>query len=78
MKPNSLITTKQNSFNARAAYDSHLAPMRPSFLLDITPSKQCSRLKSSMPFKLDLALQNIPLSKQPFKMQPHIKHEDFT
>ena len=24
---------------------------------------QCSRLKSSMPFKRDLALQNIPLSK---------------
>ena len=31
MKPNSLISTKQNSFNARAAYDSHVAPMRPSF-----------------------------------------------
>ena len=33
---------------------------------------KCSRLKSSMPFKRDLALQNIPLSKQPFKTQPQI------
>ena len=31
---------------------------------------QCPRLKSSMPFRHDLALQNIPLSKQPFKTQP--------
>ena len=37
-----------------------------------------SRLKSSMPFKRDLALQNIPLSKQPFKMQPQIQNEDVT
>ena len=36
------------------------------------------RLKSSMPFKHDLALQNIPLSKQPFKMQPQIENEDVT
>ena len=33
---------------------------------------QCLRLKSSMPFKRDLALQNIPLSKQPFTTQPQI------
>ena len=39
---------------------------------------QCSRLKSSMPFKPDLALQNIPLSKQPFKTQPQIENEDVT
>ena len=33
---------------------------------------QCSRSKTSMPFKHDLALQSIPLSKQPFKTQPQI------
>jgi hypothetical protein len=39
--------------------------------------EQCSRLKSSMPFKHDVALQNIPLPKQPFKMQPsQIESED--
>ena len=37
---------------------------------------RCSRLKSSMPFKRDLALQYIPLSKQPFKTQPQIENED--
>ena len=36
----------------------------------------CSRLKPSMPFKRDLALQNIPLSKQPFITQPQIENED--
>ena len=35
-------------------------------------SSQCSRLKSSMPFKHVLGLQNIPLSKEPFKTQPQI------
>jgi len=30
-------------------------------------------LKSSMPFKCDLALQSIPLSKQPFKTQPQFE-----
>ena len=40
--------------------------------------EQCSRLKSSMPFRCNLALQNIPPSKQPFKMQPQIKNEDVT
>jgi hypothetical protein len=40
--------------------------------------KQCSRSKSSMPFKHDLALQNMPLSKQPFKSQPQIENEDVT
>ena len=34
--------------------------------------------KSSMPFKCDLALQSIPLSKQPFKLQPQIENEDVT
>jgi hypothetical protein len=29
-----------------------------------------------MPFKCDLALQNTPLSKQPFKTQPQIENED--
>jgi hypothetical protein len=29
-----------------------------------------------MPFKRDLAFQNIPLSKKPFKMQPQIENED--
>jgi hypothetical protein len=29
-----------------------------------------------MPFKCDLALQNIPLSKQPFKTQPQIEYEN--
>ena len=40
--------------------------------------EQCSRLKSSMPFKCDLALQSIPLSKQPFKTQPQIENKDTT
>ena len=40
--------------------------------------RQYSRLKSSMPFKCDLALQNISLSKQPSKMQPQIENEDVT
>ena len=31
-----------------------------------------------MPFGRDLALQNIPLSKQPFKLQPEIEIEDVT
>ena len=39
---------------------------------------QCSRLKSSMPFKHDMALQNIHLSKQSFKIQPQIENEDGT
>ena len=39
---------------------------------------QCSRLKSPMPFKHDSALQNIPLSQRPFKMQPQIENEDVT
>ena len=41
---------------------------------------QCSRLKSSMPFKHNFALQIklIPLPKQPFKMQPQIENEDIT
>ena len=39
---------------------------------------QCSRLKSSMPFKCNLAFQNIPFSKQPSKMQPQIENEDVT
>ena len=40
---------------------------------------QCSRLKSSMPFNRDLALQNIiSFSKQPFKTQPLLENEDIT
>jgi hypothetical protein len=31
-----------------------------------------------MPFKQDLALRNIPLSKQPFKTQPQIENKDIT
>jgi hypothetical protein len=34
-------------------------------------------LKSSMPFKWDLALLDILLSKQPFT-QPHIDNKDIT
>ena len=41
-------------------------------------SSQCSRLESLMPFKRDLALQNISFSKQSFKMQPQIENEDVT
>ena len=37
---------------------------------------QCSRLKSSMPFKRDSALQNIPVPKQPFRTQPQIENEE--
>ena len=29
-----------------------------------------------MPFKRDLALQNTPLSKQPFKTQPRLENEE--
>ena len=39
---------------------------------------QCSKLKFSMPFKHDLALPNIPLSKQPLKTQPQIENGDVT
>jgi hypothetical protein len=39
-------------------------------------TRQCSRLKCPMPFKHDLALQNIPLLKKPFKTQPQIGNED--
>ena len=31
-----------------------------------------------MPFNCDLALQNIPLPKQPFKTQPQIENEGVT
>ena len=31
-----------------------------------------------MPFKRDMALQSLPLSKQPFKTQPPIENEDVT
>ena len=37
-----------------------------------------SSLKSSMPFKCDLALQNTPLSKQPFKTQPKFENDGIT
>ena len=40
--------------------------------------KQCSKLKSSMPFERDLGLQNISLSKQPFETQPRPTNEDIT
>ena len=38
----------------------------------------CSRLRSLVPFKWDLALHDIPLSKQAFKAQSHIENEDVT
>jgi hypothetical protein len=40
--------------------------------------KHYSRMQSSMPFKRDLALQNVPLSKQTFEMQPDIENEGVT
>ena len=40
--------------------------------------RECSRLKSSMHFKRDLSLENIPFPKQPFKTQPQIENEDIT
>ena len=40
--------------------------------------KQCSRLKSSMFFKHNLALQNIRLSKQPFKTQSQFEIKNVT
>ena len=40
--------------------------------------QQCSRLKSSMHVKHNSPLQNIPLSKQPFKTQPQIEKEGVT
>jgi hypothetical protein len=39
---------------------------------------QWSRLKSSMPFKRDLAFKYIPLSKEPFQTQPQLENEDIT
>jgi hypothetical protein len=39
---------------------------------------QCSKSKSSKPFKRDLVLQYIPLSKQLFKTQLQIENEDVT
>src|ERR1700738_4496830 len=56
----------------------HTCPMKQDVMKLILELGQCSRLKSSMPFKRDLALQNIPLSKQPFKTQPQIENEDVT
>ena len=44
----------------------------------LCPIPSVGRLKSSMPLKRDLALQNIPPSKQPSKMQPQIEDEDVT
>ena len=44
----------------------------------LLPSLQFSRLKSLMPFKRDLAFQNISLSNQPFQTQPQIENEDVT
>ena len=44
----------------------------------IYKSTHCSRLKFSMSFKRDSHLQNIPLSKQPFKMQPQSENEGVT
>ena len=38
-------------------------------------NNQCSRFKSSMPFKLDLNPQNIHLLKQYFKIEPHIEKD---
>jgi hypothetical protein len=40
--------------------------------------RNVSRLKSLMPFKRVLALQIIPLWKQPFKTQPSVENEDVT
>ena len=54
-------------------------PICQKISLDIAMwAKQYSRLKSSMPFKRDLALQNTPLSKQPFITQPQVEYEDVT
>ena len=39
---------------------------------------QFSRLKSSMPFNSNSALQNVPLSKQPFKTQPQFENDGIT
>ena len=50
----------------------------PSFCIVVLTPTQCSRSKSSMPFKRDLALQNTPLSKPPLKTQPQIENEDVT
>jgi hypothetical protein len=48
-------------------------------ILNTSGWEQCSRLKPSMPFERDLAqVQNIPLSKQPFNMQPQLVNEDVT
>ena len=48
------------------------------FGLNLMSTDQWSRLKSSMLFKHDLALQNKPLSKQPFTTQPQTRNEDVT
>ena len=49
----------------------HLSPLLSSFLF---LSVQCSRLKSSMPFKRELAPQNIPLAiSNPSKRDPKLE-----
>ena len=50
----------------------------PWLFVGIVSQDRCSRLKSSMLFKCDLALQTIPLSKESFKMQPQLENEDIT
>ena len=62
-------TLQLKSWNLRAPQnETHMT----ASILNTAPM-QCSRSKSSMPFKRYLALQNIPLSKEPFKMQPQIE-----
>ena len=56
----------------------HITPegLWPHYMILKVCWNQYSRSKSSMPFNRDLALQNIPLSKQPFETQPQIGNED--
>ena len=71
--------------NAHQAFPSMLSAGNDSgehlvcvWLRHYTGREQCLRLKSSMPFIGDLALQFTPLSKEPFKMQPQVEKEDIT
>ena len=76
----SWLTTYDLSSYAFVVVATNLATPFPLSLLhpSLQHFVQCSRLKSSMPFKCDLVLQYIPLSKQPFIMQPQIENEDVT
>ena len=50
----------------------------PNVGLSIEKTERSIEIEVFNALKCDLALQNIPLSIQPFKTQPHIENEDVT